>query len=58
MNLPNDPIMLMSVINTRLRDEYSSFEELCKSLNIDKYELMEKLEKAGFKYKSDINQFR
>ncbi|MDE6020377.1 MAG: DUF4250 domain-containing protein [Ruminococcus sp.] len=58
MNLPNDPIMLMSVINTRLRDEYSSFEKLCKSLNIDKYEIMKKLEKAGFKYKPDINQFR
>ncbi len=58
MNLPKDPIMLMSVINTKLRDKYSSPEELCKSLNIDKEELIEKLKKAGFKYKPEINQFR
>lgn len=58
MNMPNDPIMLMSVINTKLRDEYSSLEELCKALCIDKEVLTEKLEKAGFKYKSESNQFR
>lgn len=58
MNLPNDPIMLMSVINTKLRDEYSSLEEMCKSLGIDKTELTEKLLKAGFKYKPEGNQFR
>lgn len=58
MNLPKNPIMLMSFINTKLRDEYSSLEELCKSLGIDKEELIEKLEKVGFKYKPEINQFR
>lgn len=58
MNLPNDPIMLMSVINTKLRDEYSSLDELCKSLGIEKEELTEKLGKAGFTYRPEINQFR
>ncbi len=58
MNLPKDPIMLMSVINTKLRDEYSSLEELCKSLGIDETELTEKLEKVGFQYKPEGNQFR
>ena len=58
MNMPNDPIMLMSVINTKLRDEYSSLEELCRSLCLDKEEIVEKLEKAGFKYKLESNQFR
>ena len=32
MNLPNDPIMLMSYLNTQLRDNYPSLEELCKSM--------------------------
>ncbi len=58
MNMPNDPIMLMSVINTKLRDEYSSLEELCRSLCLDKEEIVEKLEKVGFKYEPESNQFR
>ncbi len=58
MNLPNDPIMLMSVLNTKLRDEYSSLEELCKSLGLDKNALEEKLRAAGFVYRPELNQFR
>lgn len=58
MNLPNDPIMLMSVINTKLRDEYPSLDELVKALCIDKDELTEKLKNAGFIYKPESNQFR
>lgn len=58
MNLPNDPIMLMSVINTKLRDSFSSLDELAKTLCIDKDALVEKLEKAGFKYNEQTNQFR
>ncbi len=58
MKLPNDPIMLMSVINTKLRDEYSSPEELCKALGIDKEELEQKLKAEGFTYKPESNQYR
>lgn len=57
-NLPNDPIMLMSVINTKLRDEFSSVDELAKTLCIDKNALIEKLQNAGFKYNEQSNQFR
>lgn len=57
-NLPEDPIMLMSVINTRLRDEYPSLDELCSSLDIDPSQLTDKLEAAGFVYMPGINQFR
>lgn len=58
MKLPLDPIMLMSVINTKLRDSQDSLDEICKSFDTDKDELIEKLKKAGFKYIPDINQFR
>lgn len=56
--LPSDPFMLLSVINTRLRDEYPSFEELCAALGVDAQELAARLEAAGFIYMPDINQFR
>ncbi len=56
--LPSDPFMLLSVINTRLRDEYPSLEELCSSLGVDVRELAARLEAAGFSYMPDINQFR
>ncbi len=58
MHLPNDPIMLMSVLNTKLRDEYESLEELCKSLGLEQTALEEKLRAAGFLYRPESNQFR
>ena len=36
MQLPNDPIMLMSVINLKLRDFYSNLDALCEDMDIDK----------------------
>ena len=57
MNIPNDPIMLMSFLNTQLRDNYSSLDELVKSYGEDKAEITEKLGKAGYVYEPDKNQF-
>lgn len=56
--LPRDPVMLMSVINTRLRDNYSSLDGLCEDLDIDRNELEKRLAEAGFEYMPEINQFR
>ena len=56
--LPTDPFMLLSVVNTRLRDEYASLDELCAALDIDPQELASRLEAAGFTYLPEINQFR
>ncbi len=58
MNLPQDPYILLSYINTKLRDEYSSLDELCREENIDLAFLIEKLGNAGFEYSPEINQFR
>lgn len=55
--LPNDPIILLSVLNTKLRDFYSSLDELCDDLEIDKSELENKLATAGYQYKKERNQF-
>lgn len=56
--LPTDPIMLMSLINMRLRDNYRTLDELCEDLQIDRCELEGRLAEAGFDYMPQINQFR
>lgn len=57
MELPNDPFMLLSVINLKLRDFYSNLDALCEDMNIDKKELCEKLNSAGFEYSEENNKF-
>lgn len=57
MQLPNDPFMLLSVINTKLRDYYSSLDALCDDMQLDKEELCAKLGAAGFDYDSELNKF-
>ncbi|MCQ2519182.1 MAG: DUF4250 domain-containing protein [Lachnospiraceae bacterium] len=56
--LPNDPIMLVSFLNLKLRDNYESLDALCDDLDVDKEALLEKLKKADFKYDSANNQIR
>lgn len=57
MNIPNDPVILLSFINTKLRDFYPSLEELCKSLNLDEKELTDKLASIDCHYDSGKNRF-
>ncbi len=57
MQLPNDPFMLMSVVNLKLRDYYSNLDEMCEDLQLNKDELCSKLKKAGFEYNSNLNKF-
>ena len=57
MELPQDPFMLLSVINTKLRDFYSSLDALCNDMDVDKDEICEKLKEAGFEYYSEMNKF-
>lgn len=58
MPLPNDPYMLLSVVNMRLRDHFDSLEALCEDLGIPSGELCGRLEQAGFMYDVGCNQFR
>lgn len=57
MTLPNDPMILLSYINTQLRDFYSSLEELCSALSIDKDTLTEKLAAIDYVYDAASNRF-
>ena len=54
--IPNDPVMLLSFLNTKLRDEYPSLEELCVSLDIDITQIKEKLKKINYTYIEEQNQ--
>ena len=56
-NLPTDPAMLMSFINTKLRDEFSSLDELCSTMGIDRRGLEQQLGEAGFEYSKEYNKF-
>ena len=55
--LPNDPIMLLSYINTQLRDNYASLDELCASLDADKQEIVNKLAAVNYEYDEALNKF-
>lgn len=58
MNIPNDPIILLSFINTKLRDRYGSLDELCDDMELNKNDLCEKLKSVGYTYAETQNQFK
>ena len=55
--LPTDTIMLLSVVNTKLRDRYDSLEALCEDLNVSPDMLKHALAAVGYAYDEDRNQF-
>lgn len=57
MSLPKDPVMLLSVVNTQLRDHYSSLEELAKANMVSKEEILSKLKAINYEYNKERNQF-
>ena len=56
-NIPKDSVMLLSYINTQLRDFYPNLDELCKTLDIDKDELENKLAAIDYRYNAEMNKF-
>lgn len=55
--LPGDPVMLLSVINTKLRDYYPSLDALCDDMHIDRKELSDRLDLIDYAYDAGRNQF-
>lgn len=55
--LPKDPMLLLSVVNTKLRDFYSDIDAFCQDLDVDKEELSAKLKSIDYEYDKEINQF-
>ena len=55
--LPNDPMILLSFINTKLRDDYPTLDDLCDDLQEDKTELVQKLKAIDYTYDAELNRF-
>lgn len=57
-DLPQDPFMLLSYINMKLRDgDFDDLDDLCASNDIDKDELVRRLAEAGFEYLPESKRF-
>lgn len=55
--LPKDPVILLSYVNTKLRDEYPSLAELCAALDADREALEAALAGLDYHYSPERNQF-
>ena len=55
--LPKDPVMMRSYLNTRLRDFYPSLEDCCKSLSLDRQDIEDRLAQIDYRYDPEKNQF-
>lgn len=56
--LPEDPNILLSYVNTKLRDEFGSLDSLCQVLGVEPGALAERLAGLGYAYDGNANQFR
>lgn len=57
MELPKDNMMLLSIINTKLRDFYGNLEELCDDYNLEKSQIESRLQAIGYSYDKNLNKF-
>lgn len=57
MELPSDPMILLSYINTQLRDNYASLDDLCAGLDVPCQEIVEKLRAVDYEYDAGRNAF-
>lgn len=55
--IPKDPMMLLSYVNTKLRDFYSDFAGFCADKGIDAEEVTEKLAGIDYQYDEKLNRF-
>lgn len=57
MAIPKDPMILLSYLNTRLRDDYHSLAELCRELELDCDVIEKKMEAIDYRYDENLNRF-
>ena len=55
--IPNDPMILLSYINTKLRDNYPTLDALCDDLQADRTEIEAKLKAIDYTYNAELNKF-
>ena len=57
MNIPSDPVMMLSALNMLLRDRYPSLAELCAAEGLDKSAVETALAAIDYRYDPEANQF-
>lgn len=57
MNLPKDPVMLLSFVNTQLRDNYPSLTELAAAFMVEESVITDALAKINYQYNAEQNRF-
>ena len=55
--LPKDTMLLLSVVNTKLRDYYHNLDALCDDMNVEKEEIVNTLKTIDYEYDENRNQF-
>lgn len=55
--MPKDPVILLSFINTKLRDEFDSLDDLCAALDTDAADIAAALAALDYHYDPGRNQF-
>ena len=55
--IPSDTVILLSYLNTQLRDFYEDIQDLCKSLNLSEEEIRNRLKAIDYEYDASLNQF-
>lgn len=57
MSIPNDPMILLSFVNLKLRDYYSSLNAMCDDMELDINEITTKLASIDYEYDAELNKF-
>ena len=55
--IPQDPVMLLSFVNLKLRDFYGTLDQLCDDLDVSREEITDKLAGIDYHYDEERNQF-
>lgn len=58
VDIPKDNFILLSYINTKLRDEYSSLEEFCRENDLSAEDICGRMAQIGFSYDAQANAFK
>ncbi|MDY0211081.1 MAG: DUF4250 domain-containing protein [Acholeplasma sp.] len=58
LNLKMDMMLLVSILNTKLRNDYNSLEDLSEDEDIDLSELLDRLETNRYYYDQTQNQVK
>lgn len=57
MDIPQDPIILLSYVNTKLRDQFTTLEEFCAACGVEEESIRETLSSVDYQYDEITNQF-